>query len=57
MEPNSNIATRSLLVPSPQLRLKPVMDEHGNWIAAPHELWRDERGWHDRPASKREGRQ
>ncbi len=26
-----------------------IMDNQGNWILAPYSLWRDEKGFHDRP--------
>lgn len=36
---------------APRLVHKPVIDASGNWTTAPHLVWRDATGMHDRPAT------
>lgn len=40
-----------MITTEPRIIDKPVIDASGNWTTAPHIVWRDATGLHDRPAT------
>lgn len=39
-----------MITTDPRIIDKPIIDASGNWTTAPHIVWRDATGMHDRPA-------
>jgi hypothetical protein len=44
-----NIALPGQLRVPPRLAQTWTIDADGRWVRKARQLWRDERGWHDRP--------
>lgn len=40
-----------MITTEPRIINKHVIDASGNWTTAPHLVWRDATGMHDRPAT------